>query len=189
MNHETRLSLVTQDYLSSFECILKHMISGMTGAELSNSISYNFIVQMIPHHRAAIEMSENLLRYTTNLQLQDIASDIITEQTQSIQNMLAIECSCLNLQNCEADLCRYQKQMDNIMQIMFSEMKHARYCNDINLNFIWEMIPHHMGAVRMSETTLRYQICPELVPILKAIIVSQKRGIAQMQRLLKCMQA
>lgn len=187
MKNEQCLSLVTQEYLSAFDCILKQMICGMTEAELSNSISYNFIIQMIPHHRAAIEMSENILRFTTNLQIQNIALNIIEEQTKSIDNMLKVECPCGNMSNCEADLCQHQKQMDNIMQIMFSEMKHARYNNDVNLNFMWEMIPHHMGAVRMSETTLGYPICPQLVPILKAIISSQKRGIAQMQQLLRCM--
>lgn len=40
------------------------MIQGMTDDELDESISHNFIVQMIPHHKAAIEMSQNLLQYT-----------------------------------------------------------------------------------------------------------------------------
>ena len=43
------------------------------------------------------------------------------------------------------------------------------------------MIPHHMGAVEMASTTLQFDICPELVPILQAIITSQEKGIAQME--------
>lgn len=53
------------------------MIQGMTSPELSCSISHNFIVQMIPHHRAAIEMSHNLLCYTTDIALQNIAVNTI----------------------------------------------------------------------------------------------------------------
>ena len=53
------------------------MIQQMNSAQLSNSISYNFIVQMIPHHKAAIEMSCNLLQYTTLVPLQEIALNII----------------------------------------------------------------------------------------------------------------
>ncbi len=57
MYREKRLSNVTENYLSEFYCILDRMIESITEAELTDSISHNFIVQMIPHHRAAIGMS------------------------------------------------------------------------------------------------------------------------------------
>ena len=37
----------------------------------------------------------------------------------------------------------------------------------------------------MSENALRFSLCPELVPLLDAIIVSQKEGIRKMQCLMK----
>lgn len=186
-NCQCRLSNVTQDYLATFQNILDAMIQGMTCAELSDSISYNFIVQMIPHHRAAIEMSRNLLKYTTFLPLQDIAAQIIDEQTKSIENMRRALCVCERHDNCRQDVCHYQARVEQILNTMFSDMEHACTSNQINANFIREMIPHHRGAVRMSENALQYDICPELVPILNAIITSQKRGIRQMQTLLRGM--
>ncbi len=89
------------------------------------------------------------------------------------------------LNNSQQDLCLYQRRMDQIMKVMFTDMGNACSDNDININFMREMIPHHRGAVEMSETTLQFDICPELKPILQAIIVSQKRGIRQMQELLR----
>lgn len=186
MNRQCRLSNVTKDYLTEFHCILNEMIQGMTSAELSDSISYNFMVQMIPHHRAAIEMSHNILQYTTNIELQDIALNIVEAQTKSIENMQAILCSCGTHENVKQDLCRYQSRINQIMRTMFSQMGNAPSANRIDCDFMWEMIPHHRGAVEMSETTLQFCICPELRPILEAIITSQKRGIAQMQNLLEC---
>ena len=70
MNRNQQFSDTTKRYLCRFYEILDKMIQGMTGAELTNSISHNFIVQMIPHHRAAIEMSKNLLLYTNFVPLQ-----------------------------------------------------------------------------------------------------------------------
>ena len=186
MNQACKLSNVTKDYLTEFHCILDKMIHGMTSAPLSDSISHNFIVQMIPHHQAAIEMSRNLLKYTTCIPLQNIAEQIVEEQTKSIDNMRAIEASCTACKNTSQDLYCYQHKMEQIMKVMFTDMGYARVSNDINNNFMREMIPHHRGAVEMSETTLKYQICPQLVPVLDAIITSQKRGIAQMQALLNC---
>ena len=187
MHSQCRFSNVTKDYLNTFHCILNEMIQGMTSAELSDSISYNFIVQMIPHHRAAIEMSKNILKYTTSVPLQDIASNIITSQTKSIKDMEAVICSCKELTNCERDLCLYQRRVDQIMRTMFEAMGTAPSVNDINRNFMCEMIPHHKGAIEMSKNALRYDICPQLKPILDSIITSQQEGILKMERLLRCM--
>lgn len=185
MQKQYRFSHVTTDYLETFQCILSEMIQKMTEAELSCSISYNFMVQMIPHHEAAIEMSKNLLRYTTCIPLQDIAESIITEQTKGIEDMKQILCICQEKTNSENELCPYQQKTDCIIQTMFSEMGIARAGNNINGDFIREMVPHHQGAIRMSKNALQYPICPELTPILRSIITSQERGVAQMQRLMR----
>lgn len=183
--HTNSFSHNTNDYLDAYACILKEMICGMTTAELSDSISHNFIVQMIPHHKAAIQMSRNVLKYTTNCDIECIASNIIKEQTQSISNMeKALPC-CRRKNNAKNDVCAYQKQVEKIFQTMFCQMQTAKACNSIDCNFLWEMIPHHEGAVEFSETTLKYRICPELTPILQSIITSQKQGICQMKELLR----
>lgn len=184
MNCNQKLSDVTKTYLSSFYCILDKMIHGMECAELNCSISHNFIVQMIPHHMAAIRMSENILKYTTNLTLQEIAQRIITEQTKSIENMKkALEC-CTRATNSQQDVGLYQRRVSQIMETMFAGMGNSRVTNQINADFMREMIPHHEGAIAMSENALQYCICPELKPILQSIITSQTRGIREMKELL-----
>ena len=71
------------------------------------------------------------------------------------------------------------------MRNMFCRMEEARAVNELGCNFMREMIPHHQGAVEMSANALQYHICPELRPVLNAIIASQQRGIRQMRRLLR----
>ncbi len=186
MTQVIRYSQAVKDYLTTFYCILDEMIEAMTEATLGESISANFMVQMIPHHEAAIQMSRSILQYTGNPQLCDIASGIIREQTESIGQMQEILPACRSATNTEQDLCLYQRRADQIMRTMFTRMDTARSDNRVSCNFMWEMIPHHEGAVALSENALRYEICPSLVPILQAIITSQKRGIARMQHLLRC---
>ncbi len=185
MREQQGLSLVTRKYLCRFDEILDTMIQDMTQAKATESISHNFIVQMIPHHRAAIEMSQNLLQYTTCLPLQEIASRIIQEQTKSIENMEKALCTCERLQNSQRQLCQYEKCLQQILETMFTRMKDACADNNINANFMREMIPHHRGAIQMSENALKQEICPELIPILQRIIVSQREGVREMERLLQ----
>lgn len=178
------LSCQAKEYLTRFYEILDGMVCGMTGAELTGSISHNFIVQMIPHHRAAIEMSENVLPHIGGCPLRQIASRIITEQTKSIADMEAALPCCASLCSPAQDLALYQRRMDLIYQAMFSEMGGAPETNSIAVNFMREMSPHHEGAIRMAENALKYGVCPELVPILCSIIASQKRGVREMRALL-----
>ena len=179
-----RLSRCAREYLSEYNHILDRLIDGMTNVPLTNSISHNFIVQMIPHHQAAIEMSENLLSYTSCAPLKNIASQIIREQTESIKNMRLAECACEKLLNSCQDVDLYSRKTEQIMNTMFDDMGKAPDDNQINIDFIREMIPHHEGAIRMSKNALKYDICPELCPILLSIISSQERGVTQMKRLL-----
>ena len=184
MDSNCKLSNVTQAYLNTYYNILNTMIKRMTGVQLTNSISYNFIQQMIPHHLAAIEMSKNILKYTTNLEVQSIATNIISSQTQSISNMQAIQSKCRMLTNQDYELCKYMRRFEKIAQTMFFEMRSAPVTNGVNSNFVREMIPHHEGAVRMSNNALQFNICPGLKPILDAIIATQCEGIQQMKHLL-----
>lgn len=185
--HQHDLSENAQTYLSEFRRILSAMETGMTTPALTNSISHNFIVQMIPHHEAAIEMSRNILRYTSCVPLERIAQGIITEQTESIRQMQEALCPCSQCENSEAALCRYQTCFQQIIETMFRGMACAPGTNCLDADFIREMIPHHLGAIRMSENALSFPICPQLTPILEAIITSHKRGVRQMQNLLRCL--
>ena len=185
--HHCGLNENAQTYLSEFRRILSDMECGMTTPELTDSISHNFIVQMIPHHQAAIEMSQNILRYTSCAPLKRIAEGIITEQTESIRQMEEALCACTQCQNSEAALCRYQSRFEEIIRTMFCGMSSAPGTNCLDADFMREMIPHHLGAIRISENALQFPICKELCPILEAIIISQKRGVRQMQNLLRCM--
>lgn len=185
MKCSQQFSNVTKKYLCRFFEILDEMIKGITCAELTDSLSHNFIVQMIPHHKAAIEMSENLLQYTTFVPLERIAKNIVKEQTQSIENMQNVLTHCSQFQNSENDLCLYKNCFSRITQKMFSQMQNACSDNNINANFMREMIPHHQGAIRMSKNLLQYPICSELDPILQAIIISQEKGVREMQHLLQ----
>lgn len=175
----------TKEYLNTFYCILDQMVREMTSANLTESISNNFIVQMIPHHQAAIQMSESLLKYSSWCPLKTIAERIIEEQTKEISQMEALLGSCSCLLNCDKDRCLYDRRVCQIMEVMFTDMEYARTVNSVDADFMFEMIPHHLGAVSMAENALHFETCEGLVPILETIAVSQRRGVLKMQGLLR----
>ena len=133
MYEQHKFSNVTKTYLCRFYEILEEMIAGMTDVEITDSLSCDFIVQMIPHHEAAIEMSCNLLQYTTCVPLQEIALHIVDEQTQSIENMKCVLDQCSQLKNSRQDLCLYLRNYQWITHTMFTQMRDACSTNNLSL--------------------------------------------------------
>lgn len=174
-------------YLCCYYQILDEMIQGITTAKLTQSISHNFIVQMIPHHRAAIRMCRNLLEVSDDTAVRRLAQRIITQQTKGIETMEELAASCGQLTNPQMDLRLYQRRMDLVFRKMFARMGAAPEGNRLNAVFLRQMIPHHQGAVCMSQNALRYEICTDLVPVLRSIMDTQDREIRQMQALLRRM--
>lgn len=187
MKNTCLLSEDSKNYLCCFYQTLDGMIQAMTTAGLNQSISHNFIVQMVPHHRAAIQLSNNILRFTENSAVRRLAQRIIDEQTQGISQMEDALSACGQLTNAQMDLRLYQRRMDLIYREMYAAMGSAPEGNALSAIFMQEMIPHHRGAVRMAENALKYDVCTELVPILRSITTRQRREIAQMRALLNRM--
>lgn len=187
MNQHPNLSLVAKSYLSRYHEILDNMIQSMEQAQLTDSISQNFIVQMIPHHEAAVQMAHNLLQYTTCIPLQNIALQIIETQTKGIHEMEALLESCSQLTSSPDDLARYRDCYGQIVQRMFCAMQQACISNQVDADFIREMIPHHRGAIQMAQNALCFSLCPPLVPILRSIVCTQQEEIRQMERILCCL--
>lgn len=179
------LSHNTQTYLQNYHLDLNHMISAMTTVQLYDSISHNFIVEMIPHHMMAIHMCKNLLQYTTCIELQNMAHDIINEQRESIWKMQKCLEQCSEKKNCELELGRYQQHFTQVSTTMFYQMEQACEGNSIDFNFCREMIPHHMGALEMCDNVLEFPICEKLQPIIDSIIVMQTKGIKELKSILK----
>jgi len=170
-------------YLDDYYEILNEMKRRMTSVTLTDSISRDFIVQMIPHHRAAVEMCGSVLRYPVGEPIQTLARTIINQQTRGIAELKSLLTPCTAIRNGPQEVRRYLWRNAQILEALFYDMAHVSGVG-IEQNFLREMIPHHEGAVRMSENALDFCICRPLRPLLRGIIETQEREIVQMRRLL-----
>ena len=74
----------------------------------------------------------------------------------------------------------FKKSMDKMHKDMM--MKSS---GNIDIDFLRGMIPHHQGAIGMSEKLIKKTKDPELKALAEKIIKDQKAEIKQMQDLLK----
>ena len=123
-------------YLYRFDEILNQMAEKMLSQEITNSITINFIKCMIPHHQAAIYMSENLLQYTNYKPLQEMAKNIIKIQTKGIIEIEEIQKNTYGFQNMPQEVNCYNEKYFEITKNMIERMKKAPRTQYINWNFI-----------------------------------------------------
>ena len=181
------LSDPSKRYLCCYYQILDEMIQGITTAKLTRSLSHNFIVQMIPHHQAAVRMCRNLLQYSDDGAVRRLAQRITDQQTQGLQAMEGLLPDCGQPANPQMDLRLCHRRMELILRELFSQMGSAPEGNRLDLVFLRQMIPHHLGAARMAQNTLRYQVATGLAPVLRSTIDTHCKEVRQMRALLRRM--
>ncbi|WP_191963818.1 MULTISPECIES: DUF305 domain-containing protein [unclassified Psychrobacillus] len=173
-------------YYDNYQSILQIMEKGMEESIKTGDPSLDFLYEMIPHHQAAVSMSENVLKYSDNEQVNKIAATIIREQLEGIKKMEALKDKIkvspeVNVQ-AEAS---YLKAYNNIYKTMIASMEDARPTGNIDKDFLEEMIPHHVGAIKMAGNILKYTQNSELKTIVENIITTQQKQATEMQKLLK----
>ncbi len=177
--------LQVKNYLTRFDEILNEMATKMLNPSLTNNITLNFIVCMVPHHQAAIYMSQNLLKYTKFQPLENIAKGIIEMQQRGINQMEEISKTTKGYDNSKYDVNIYLQKYFEITNNMLEKMRNSKRIMDINLDFVSEMIPHHEGAIQMCRNLLMYRIDPRLAQVANTIIQEQSKGIIELKQVEK----
>ena len=175
-------------YLTEQDSIMMNMMEDMMIREKSGSASIDFLKGMIPHHEAAIKMSESYLNYGGEVSdLQTLAQDIITAQKKELVQMKDLikkyeEEGKKNQDKEDAYLAKYSE--------MFSDDSMSHHINpsgvdNIDQAFAEGMIMHHQMAVDMAKDILDYTDEEEVKQLAQEIIDVQEKEIEQMQKLIQ----
>lgn len=174
-------------YLCCYYQILDEMIQGVTAARLTQSVSHNLIVQLIPHQQAAVRMCRNLLEVSDDRAVRRLAQDMAERRTQVIQALEQILPAADQLTTPRPELRLCQRRMDLILREVFARMRSAPEGNRVDAVFLRQMLPHCRGGAQAARTTLRYELCTELPPVLRGVLDEQCRDAHRMEASLRRM--
>lgn len=174
-------------YLCCYYQILDEMIQGVTTAKLTQSVSHNLIVQLIPHQQAAVRMCRNLLEVSDDRAVRRLAQGMADQCAQTVQALEEILPAADPLTNPRPELWLCQRRMDLILREMFARMRSAPEGNRVDAVFLRQMLPHCRGAAQAVRTTLRYELCTQLPPVLRGVLEEQCRDARRMEALLRRM--
>lgn len=175
---------VLSAYVQEQDSIMMRMMQGMESIARSGNASIDFLNGMIPHHEAAVAMSENYLNSNAqNQQLKALAADIIQVQTDEIQQMkdmiqvLKAE-GIENTEKAAAYLTKYDAMMAS------HHTMHTTAYNSVDEAFADGMILHHQMAVDMAKAVLDPAEDPATKQLAETIIATQQQEISQMKEIL-----
>lgn len=138
-------------------------------AKMGADFDKAFLSQMIAHHAAAVEMAQQALKSAKQPQTQADAKKVIASQTEEIARMKEILKVGYNSAPNTTEQARMRDDMRGMMAMpvttdrMFYEM----------------MIPHHQGAVTMSELAGKNAGRDEVKQIARQILDAQKAEISE----------
>jgi uncharacterized protein (DUF305 family) len=141
-----------------------------------------FLDLMIPHHEMAVEMAEIANEKSANVDVMDVATDVLTQQPWEIKLMAKWRKDWFGVAPdarramTEAEMRRYGMQHD---------MAKLEAAKPFPAAFFRAMIPHHQGGITMARELLRTKPRPPIARLARSIIVSQGQDIGRMKRFLR----
>jgi uncharacterized protein (DUF305 family) len=147
-----------------------------------------FIDSMIPHHQGGVVMAQEVLRKSKRPQLIKLAKGIITEQKLEISQME--KCRQKWYPTASATPIMWHAEMNHEMamtpaykQSMMMNMSLGKADAGFDKRFLDAMIPHHQGALTMSQDALQKSKRPQIRKLSESIINSQQAEIVLMTKL------
>ena len=174
----TPVTPMLKEYSESMTKMHEEMMIGMD----YNDPDAAFAQGMLGHHIGAVAMAEIELKYGTDEEMRKLAQEIIDAQQPEIKQMKTWLASNPDSKTPTADTKAMQQAYADGMDAMHEEMMAGIADPVPDMAFARGMLPHHIGAVDMAETQLKYGKNPEMLKLAQEIIDAQKAEIEQMQK-------
>lgn len=166
--------------------MMDSMMVDMNAVPLDASVEGNFLRQMIPHHRGAVEMAKYEMDNGTNREMIQLAKNIFTEQQGEITKMNAL-LELYPFKQGEQPSPEYKKAMDDVMMKMMKDTPSEKDLEgkSIDCAFAMVMLPHHQAAVGMAKVLLKLSPQGQVATYAAGIVSDQQKEIQQMTEFVK----
>lgn len=139
-----------------------------------------FLEMMVPHHQMAVQMADIELRRGSDPAVLALARAIKTAQGPEISRMKAMYRARTG-----TDLVPAVMSADDMAAMgMGMDMGRLEQSADPDRTFLQQMIPHHAGAIIMSDLVVNRSTNADLVALATAIVAAQAAEIGRMQSML-----
>lgn len=171
-------------YLEEQDVVISDMLKNMR-VKPSGSAELDFLISLIPHSEASVELSKNYLLFGgSNKELKSLANEIIEEQTEEIEDMRklirTIQKSGFTDKEKENGYLKLYNKMISSHQHITEETEAS---SNVEKAYIEGMVIHHQMASDMAKAILKYSSHHEIKDIAEDILEMQMEEISQMEEI------
>ena len=150
-----KLSDNTKEYLDTYYTIIDEMEQNMQNVTISSNISNMFIEQILHSSKTAISLSENILKYTTNTQIEDIAKKVLSTENDFVENIKPVIIQCENIHNSDVDVNLYQRNYLSILNQTIKKLNDIQTSNNLDILYLNSMITQKQSQFDMIKNVLK----------------------------------
>lgn len=180
-----KLSDNSKEFLDTFYNIVDQLNDSVDAVEPTKSISETYINQLVPLLQAGVKMNDNILKYTTNVDIENFAKNMNFDLNNEIEKLNQMKESCSCTCNNERDLKLYNRRFKELFNNTIQRLNNTPATNNVDAFYLTTMIIHHEGTIATAKNALSYTLCPELKELLMDIVDEQNLQISTMKGLLK----
>ncbi len=154
----------------------------------ANATDKAFVANMIPHHRSAVQMAQIAGGRAQHPQVSELATNIIKSQNAEIAEMtgfarrlgVSTAGQMKHMSGSQAKNDAGGMNMSAAEMGMSMDPATLKTAKPFDRAFLTMMLPHHMGALRMSRIELKTGENPQLRDLARRIITGQTAEIREM---------
>lgn len=173
-------------YLDEQTAIMDRMMRDMELTEETGNSAIDFLVGMVPHHEAAVEMAQSYLNHGgVQEQLKPLAEDIIVTQKAEIAQMKDMQKSIS--ESGKKDQAKADAYREEYQKMMTGHHGHGAAATGATIDtaFAEGMMMHHQMAVDMAKAILDNTDEEDVLELARQIIKTQESEITLMQKVLQ----
>lgn len=164
----------SQDHSSGeMKQLMDGMMTRMHQQKSTGNNDIDYANMMLQHHQAAVDMAKLQISKGKDDSLKSFSQQVIDAQQKEIA-LMAEFISRGNPQR-SANSAAFKKAINETMDIMMTPQVPVH--NDIDKDFVEQMIPHHQAAVDMAKVYLQFGTDASLKKMSNDIIASQSSEI------------
>ncbi|WP_435979854.1 CopM family metallochaperone [Psychrobacter sp. DM4] len=177
VSNEVRMSARYQDYAKSMTAMHDEMMIGMG----YNDPDTAFAKGMLGHHRGAIDMATIELKYGSDPYMRKLAQEVIEVQQGEVDILRKWLASHPDIPEPELVTSAMQRAYKSSAKSMHNDMSAGIADPVADMAFARAMLAHHIGAVKMARTQLKYGEEEEMRLLARNIISAQQVEVELMQ--------
>ncbi|MGB4398936.1 MAG: DUF305 domain-containing protein [Daejeonella sp.] len=180
----TDMDMSSMPMNSGMQGAMDNMMTDMHQMTMTGNVDHDFAMMMKSHHQAAVEMAQVEIESGKDEELKAMAQKIIDAQKGEISKLQSFLDSHKNPEKNYDPAVKdqgFSKVMAQNMTMMM-DMPEMDNSSSTDKHFVQMMIPHHQGAIQMSEGYIQYGKDSELIAMAKKMISDQKMEIEQFKK-------